>query len=145
MTDIDFVVCLTADRPVHFTDNLFGDCVECGCRVQFRPHAPPGARICLRCFQEKVAEDKDPVVFVTTPEQIAEIKEDYAKIEVITKELDTVLNKHHTALGILAISRVLANQIPGMRPEPDLELFFTTLCKSILVEYVMGNEPATTH
>jgi len=47
---VDFLVCMPADTPSPFDDNLFGFCVKCGVRVMFRWHAPrKPQRICLQC------------------------------------------------------------------------------------------------
>lgn len=38
--DSDFVVCVRADEPTPFTNNLTGVCFDCAVAVQFRPSAP---------------------------------------------------------------------------------------------------------
>ena len=49
--ECDFLVCVTADTPSPFEDNLTGFCVECGVKVQFRWHAPrKPKRICMACM-----------------------------------------------------------------------------------------------
>jgi len=46
----DFLVCIAADSPSPFDDNLTGFCSECGVKVQFRWHAPrKPKRICIFC------------------------------------------------------------------------------------------------
>jgi hypothetical protein len=46
----DFVVCMPADTPSPFGDNLTGFCCMCGIKVMYRWHAPRRPkRICLDC------------------------------------------------------------------------------------------------
>ena len=48
---LDAVLCLLCDdgHPLLYLDNLIGRCRDCRGRVQFRPTAPPGPRLCLIC------------------------------------------------------------------------------------------------
>ncbi len=58
--EIDAIICarLDLDHPLYFPDNLFADCAECGCNLQYRPIAPQNApKICLSCAARKVAEE----------------------------------------------------------------------------------------
>lgn len=46
----DYVVCMPADSPTTFTDNLTGYCCKCGVKVMYRWHAPlKPKRICVNC------------------------------------------------------------------------------------------------
>lgn len=46
----DYVVCMPADEPEYFTDNLRGHCSVCNRVVVFRPHAPKKPpRVCIHC------------------------------------------------------------------------------------------------
>jgi len=47
----DYVVCMPADTPSPFDDNLTGFCCKCGCKVHYRWHAPrKPKRLCMNCF-----------------------------------------------------------------------------------------------
>lgn len=56
---VALVICarLDLDHPLYFADNLFGDCEDCGCNLQWRPHAPPGPRLCVCCAARRVREE----------------------------------------------------------------------------------------
>ncbi len=43
------VLVCAALTPLHLADNLAGRCADCGCGVQYRPHAPADAR--KLCFE----------------------------------------------------------------------------------------------
>lgn len=46
----DYMVCARAGTPTPFTDNLTGECIDCGCGLIFRPYMPKSVkRICLQC------------------------------------------------------------------------------------------------
>lgn len=46
----DFLVCIPADAPSPFADNLKGYCSHCGVQVQYRWHAPRKPKpICVAC------------------------------------------------------------------------------------------------
>jgi hypothetical protein len=49
MTEPDevVVVCARITTPLYIPDNKIGKCSECGWKVQFRPHAPKGRRMCV--------------------------------------------------------------------------------------------------
>jgi hypothetical protein len=50
----DFVVCIRADAPSPFADNLTGFCCDCGVKVQYRWHMPrQPKRLCLDCFARR--------------------------------------------------------------------------------------------
>jgi len=43
------VVCARITTPLYIPDNEIGKCSECGWKVQFRPHAPKGRKMCMQC------------------------------------------------------------------------------------------------
>jgi len=46
---VDFVVCMPLG-PSDFTDNLVGNCCQCGTKVMYRWHAPrKPKKICIDC------------------------------------------------------------------------------------------------
>lgn len=53
----DFIIAcrLDLEHPLYFADNEFGECADCGCDLQWRPHAPEGIRLCLSCTARRVA------------------------------------------------------------------------------------------
>lgn len=56
--DCDYVVCMPADTPSPFTDNLVGHCCECGVKVIYRWHAPrKPKKICLVCMTKRLEAD----------------------------------------------------------------------------------------
>jgi hypothetical protein len=57
LANAPFIICAPASDPALFADDNFGDCAECGQRVRFRPHVPPGPkRICLPCAAPMILE-----------------------------------------------------------------------------------------
>jgi hypothetical protein len=49
--ECDFLVCVPADTPSRFEDNLTGFCCKCGIKVIYRWHAPrKPKRICMECM-----------------------------------------------------------------------------------------------
>lgn len=51
----DFVVCVPADWPTPFSDNLTTTCHDCGCAVVHRPYAPKRPpKICLNCVTARI-------------------------------------------------------------------------------------------
>lgn len=51
---VDYLVCMRADSPSPFNDNLTGFCCKCGVKVMFRWHAPrKPPRICLECMSKQ--------------------------------------------------------------------------------------------
>jgi hypothetical protein len=51
------VVCARITTPLYIPDNRIGRCSECGWKVQFRPHAPKGRKICMLCAADLVEPD----------------------------------------------------------------------------------------
>jgi hypothetical protein len=48
--EASFVICLPADRPMDFTDNVFGVCDHCERSVQHRPSVPRTVKkLCPDC------------------------------------------------------------------------------------------------
>ncbi len=58
---VDFIICarMDLDHPLYFPDNLFADCADCSCNLQYRPDAPPGERLCVCCAARRVREAGD--------------------------------------------------------------------------------------
>jgi hypothetical protein len=48
------VVCARITTPLYIPDNRIGKCSECGWKVQFRPHAPKGRKMCMLCAADLV-------------------------------------------------------------------------------------------
>lgn len=70
----DYVVCCRVGTQSPFTDNLYGECSECGHQVFFRPHAPKRPkRLCMECAEVKF-EETDEVFSVTTIAQQEALK-----------------------------------------------------------------------
>lgn len=51
-----FIVCSRFDlqHPLNFPDNLFCDCNDCGCNLQYTVSLPKGTRVCLCCAAIRV-------------------------------------------------------------------------------------------
>ncbi len=67
-------VCLpVADgNPGGYDNNVSGICSECGLPIHWRPHAPPGPKVCMHCFRE-LREEGDEVMI--TPKSKQELRE----------------------------------------------------------------------
>ena len=66
MNDIPFVLCVRADVPTPFTDNVKGICARCHSAVVHRPHIPtPSTLICMQCFP--AVRDEYPDAFKDGP------------------------------------------------------------------------------
>jgi hypothetical protein len=78
MTDDDelVVVCARITTPLILPDNATGKCSECGHGVQFRPHAPPGRRLCGECA---LAIRDDDTESVTTPRMVEDVRNYFKK------------------------------------------------------------------
>jgi hypothetical protein len=49
--EADYMICVPADYPTPFTDNLTGFCCRCGFKIQYRWHAPrKPKKICMKCM-----------------------------------------------------------------------------------------------
>jgi len=59
-TPVDFIVCarLDLDHDPYYPDNQFTDCADCGANLQYRPHVPPGTKLCICCAARRAREDK---------------------------------------------------------------------------------------
>ena len=57
---VDAVLCLLCGdgHPLLYLDNLIGRCRDCRLRVQFRPTAPPGPRLCLICAAQACVKQR---------------------------------------------------------------------------------------
>lgn len=63
--ECDAVICMPADTPSPFEDNMVGRCSVCSREVIYRPHAPKRPpKICLPCFME--VEGQEPCDIVTS-------------------------------------------------------------------------------
>jgi hypothetical protein len=60
------VVCARLTTPLYMPDNRIGRCCECGWKVQFRPHAPRGRRLCMECAADLIGPD----AVVTIPQRV---------------------------------------------------------------------------
>jgi hypothetical protein len=63
--ECDFLVCVPANTPSRFEDNLTGFCCECGVKVIYRWHAPrKPKRICMDCMvklgEQEQSKDASP-------------------------------------------------------------------------------------
>jgi hypothetical protein len=65
------VVCARITTPLMIPDNRIGKCSECGWKVQFRPHAPAGRRMCSKCAFELI-DWSDPANNVEIPPRMVE-------------------------------------------------------------------------
>lgn len=64
------VVCVLASAATLFTDNVIGQCSECGRDVQHRPHIPqPSTLLCWECYVKKASPDDEVLV---TPRTLVE-------------------------------------------------------------------------
>ena len=53
--EVDYLVCVAANKLSPFPDNLTGFCFKCGVKIQFRWHAPrKPRRICIDCMLKQV-------------------------------------------------------------------------------------------
>ena len=55
----EFCVCIRVDllNPILLSDNQFGQCVDCGCDIQFRPDLPQRSqRVCICCGARRIRE-----------------------------------------------------------------------------------------
>lgn len=56
---VDYVICMPADTPTPFDDNLTGFCCMCGIKVIYRWHIPrKPALVCIECALKGLAEKK---------------------------------------------------------------------------------------
>jgi len=58
---VDAVICTRYDlnHPLCFPDNKFTNCADCGCDLQYRPHVPPGVKLCLCCAAERIRSEPE--------------------------------------------------------------------------------------
>ena len=70
------VVCARITTPLYIPDNETGRCSECGCGVQFRPHAPKGPRMCMECAIDLI---DDGAKVVMTPRMREDLETYYRK------------------------------------------------------------------
>ena len=65
------IICARITTPLMFPDNRIGKCRECGWRVQFRPQAPRGRKLCMECAIPAIEDGAEVMV---TPQTIEEFK-----------------------------------------------------------------------
>jgi hypothetical protein len=78
----EFLVCIRADEPTRFTDNVFDFCCMCGVKVQLRPHAPTAPkRVCYKCIEPDLQKDADrgELEITITPRTVLDLIEHYAR------------------------------------------------------------------
>lgn len=64
-------VCALAEDPLMISDNVISRCMKCKRRVQHRPHAPAGSKICLDCVRQ-VLKDNPDIIPKVAREMIAD-------------------------------------------------------------------------
>jgi len=70
-----FIICLRADMPSPFPDNLRGLCSRCHAAIVYRPHIPhPSTLVCLECYPDLRAEIGDDVDHFITTATILELQ-----------------------------------------------------------------------
>jgi hypothetical protein len=57
MSDVALLVCMRITDPLIMPDNLIGTCQNCGWKIQFRPPAPDGVRLCFECVEAIMEEN----------------------------------------------------------------------------------------
>jgi hypothetical protein len=73
--DETVLVCERITTPLMLPDNRLGTCRECGTRVQFRPHAPKIARMCVPCALDQI----DHVTKIEITQRTLEEVRDYLR------------------------------------------------------------------
>jgi hypothetical protein len=78
MSDDDevIVLCARITTPLYIPDNRIGRCSECGWKVQFRPHAPRGRRMCMVCAATLV---EDGATMEIPPRMLQDLQTYYRK------------------------------------------------------------------
>jgi hypothetical protein len=66
------LVCKRITTPLILPDNRLGKCCECGWKVQFRPHAPKGRRMCRHCAADRIDDIPEIVITRRTIEEICD-------------------------------------------------------------------------
>jgi len=83
------IVCMPADQPTPYTDNVRGTCTFCGSAVQHRPHMPAGCRLCcLKCFAERKEETDRLLV---TKRTLAEVV--LHELDGLRKRLEPIMER----------------------------------------------------
>jgi hypothetical protein len=72
MGDETVVVCARITTPLMLPDNRIGKCFECGWKVQFRPHAPKGRRMCAVCALDLIDDNTEVEITRRTIEEVGE-------------------------------------------------------------------------
>jgi hypothetical protein len=72
-TEADYCLCVTADCPRYFADDIETQCCKCGTGIRHRPSAPAKAqKICLACVAALAKANPQDVQFATTAEAASE-------------------------------------------------------------------------
>lgn len=56
---VEFAVCARVDmeHPIISSKNLFGQCEDCGCDIQYSSNMPMTQKICICCTAERTREE----------------------------------------------------------------------------------------
>ena len=74
--DETIVICARITTPLYIEDNVIGECSECGWKVQFRPHAPKGRKMCMLCAADQVEPGSTMEIL---PRMLEDLKAHYRK------------------------------------------------------------------
>jgi hypothetical protein len=50
-------ICARLTTPLLMPDNMIGRCQECLSKVQYRPHAPKGPKLCVNCAKDLLPDE----------------------------------------------------------------------------------------
>lgn len=71
-----WLLCIRADEPSAFHDNLLGVCYDCGADVQFRPYMPKHAiPLCFECLRKRLAGGEKIEMQDPSREQVRELRD----------------------------------------------------------------------
>ena len=70
------VVCARITAPLYIADNKIGKCGECGWKVQYRPHAPKGRKLCMKCAVDLLGPETKVTM---APRMLEDVKTYYRK------------------------------------------------------------------
>jgi hypothetical protein len=66
------VICLRWSSPLAMPDNRIAVCCRCGWKVQFRPRAPRGLRMCMQCATDILSPGEALAVTERTLDELNE-------------------------------------------------------------------------
>lgn len=70
------LVCIGANQPAAFDDNLKAPCSDCGVMLQFRPHvAYIQRKLCFACATEAIDGEDEPVTIHLTKKTQRELRQ----------------------------------------------------------------------